>query len=58
MMLSNELQDFLLERERIKKLALESGFKLKEQPHGIMNLNPYVYEFAFKLLGKSAHEIN
>lgn len=35
--------------DEIKELALADGFKLKEQPNGEMDLNPYVYEFA-KLL--------
>ena len=35
--------------DQIKELALANGFKLKEQPNGEMDLNPYVYEFA-KLL--------
>ncbi len=30
-------------------MALSSGFELKEQPNGEMDLNPYFYEFA-KLL--------
>ena len=37
-----------------KKLALEYGFKLKEQPDGSMDLNPYVYTFADKLI-KQTH---
>ena len=32
----------------IKEVALECGFKLKEQPDGGMDLNPYVYAFADK----------
>ena len=39
----------MMEKSRIKAMALSSGFKLKEQPNGEMDLNPYVYEFA-KLL--------
>ena len=39
----------MIEKFRIKAMALSSGFKLKEQPNGEMDLNPYVYEFA-KLL--------
>lgn len=35
--------------DQIKELALANGFKLKEQPDGNMDLNPYVYEFAQKL---------
>lgn len=37
-------------KEQIKELALRSGFKLKEQPDGSMDLNPYVYEFANELM--------
>lgn len=37
-------------KDEIKELALNSGFKLKEQPDGSMDLNPYVYEFARALL--------
>ncbi len=33
-------------KEQVKDIALRSGFKLKEQPNGEMDLNPYVYEFA------------
>ena len=38
--------------EDIKELALANGFKLKEQPNGTMDLNPYVYDFAKALLSK------
>lgn len=36
--------------QEIKELALANGFKLKEQPDGQMDLNPYVYDFARALL--------
>ena len=39
----------MIEKSRIKAIALSSGFKLKEQPNGEMDLSTYVYEFA-KLL--------
>ena len=39
----------MIEKSRIKAIALSSGFRLKEQPDGGMDLNPYVYELA-KLL--------
>ena len=39
----------MIEKSRIKATALSSGFKLKEQQNGEMDLNLYVYEFA-KLL--------
>lgn len=35
-----------MNNERIKEIALANGFKLKEQPSGKMDLNPYVYDFA------------
>lgn len=50
-----------MNRERIKQLALESGFKLKEQPDGTVDLNPYVYEFAEQLISSAttaANEMN
>ncbi len=31
--------------DQIKEIALANGFKLKEQPSGEMDLNPYVYDF-------------
>lgn len=34
----------------IKKVALDNGFKLKEQPDGSEDLNPYVYKFARALI--------
>ena len=36
--------------DQIKELALAYGFKLKEQPDGNMDLNPYVYDFARELI--------
>lgn len=35
-----------MDRKELRDLALASGFKLKEQPDGSVDLNPYVYEFA------------
>ena len=35
-----------MNNETIKKIALENGFKLKKQPDGSDDLNPYVYDFA------------
>lgn len=40
----------MITNEMIKQIALANGFKLKAQPDGIMDLNPYVYEFARALL--------
>lgn len=39
-----------MNRETIKKLALANGFKLKPQPNGEEDLNPYVYDFVQALL--------
>ncbi|WP_417534156.1 hypothetical protein [Marinobacterium stanieri] len=39
-----------MKREEIKELALARGFKLKPQPDGSEDLNPYVYEFAQALI--------
>ena len=38
-----------MNKDKIKSLAIESGFKLKEQKNGRMDLNSYVYDFANKL---------
>ena len=40
-------------REVIKTLALKAGFKLKAQPDGSLDLNPYVYDFAYMLIKHS-----
>lgn len=39
-----------LDCDFIRELALQKGFKLKPQPDGTMDLNPYVYDFAQALL--------
>ena len=39
-------------KDEIKQAALECGFKLKQQPDGTMDLNPYVYDFADKIAAK------
>ena len=36
----------MLTKDKVKQLALDNGFKLKQQPNGSMDLNPYVYQFA------------
>jgi len=33
----------MISRKEIKKIALEAGFKIKEQPGGEKDLNEYVY---------------
>ena len=38
--------------EQIKEIALANGFKLKEQPNGEIDLNPYVYDFARALFAE------
>lgn len=45
-----------MHKERIKKMALGSGFKLKEQPNGEMDLNPYVYKFVDMIESAISHE--
>ena len=44
----------IIGKQYIKEVALECGFKLKEQPNGDLDLNPYVYTFADKLI-KQTH---
>lgn len=39
--------------DQIKEIALANGFKLKEQPSGEMELNPYVYDFARALIDEN-----
>jgi hypothetical protein len=41
-------------REQVKQIALECGFKLKAQPDGTQDLNPYVYVFAERLIQTAA----
>ena len=38
--------------QQIKEVALAAGFKLKQQPDGSQDLNPYVYDFARKLVAE------
>ena len=44
----------IIGKQYIKEVALDCGFKLKEQPNGELDLNPYVYTFADKLI-KQTH---
>ena len=44
----------IIGKQYIKEVALDCGFKLKEQPDGSTDLNPYVYTFADKLI-KQTH---
>ena len=46
-----------MNREQIKELAIDNGFKLKTQPNGTKDLNPYVYEFAAALIEHAENEI-
>jgi len=39
-----------MDKKIVKEVALANGFKLKEQPDGSLELNPYVYVFADKLV--------
>lgn len=45
-----------MNKDQIKALALASGFKLKPQPDGTMDLNPYVYDFAEALIIESMRQ--
>ena len=45
-----------MNKAKIRELALANGFKLKEQPDGTMELNPYVYEFASALMADAGRE--
>ena len=45
-----------MNNEQIKEIALANGFKLKEQPNGEVDLNPYVYKFSRELL-KVQHRV-
>jgi hypothetical protein len=47
----------MIQREQIKELALANGFKLKQQPDGSEDLNPYVYEFADALVESMQAEL-
>lgn len=48
----------MIDCEKVKKLALENGFKLKEQASGNLDLNSYVYDFAEALLKDKQAEID
>ena len=39
-----------MSKQTVKDLALKNGFKLKQQPNGELELNPYVYDFADELV--------
>ncbi len=45
-------------KEHVKDVAIANGFKLKEQPSGEMDLNPYVYQFANALCNQQATRID
>lgn len=40
----------LYPKERVKNWMLECGFKLKDQGNGVMDLNPYVYDAAIRMI--------
>jgi len=44
-------------RQRIKRLALDAGFSVKQQPDGSMDLNPYVYKFAAALIEATKNDL-
>ena len=43
-----------LTNNHIRELALANGFKLKPQPDGAEDLNPYVFDFARALVAEQA----
>lgn len=45
-----------MNKQKIKELALANGFKLKQQPDGVEDLNPYVYEFATALAADAVRD--
>ena len=45
-----------MNKAKIRELALANGFKLKQQPDGTMELNPYVYDFAAELMAEAVIE--
>ena len=47
----------IIGKQYIKDVALECGFKLKEQPNGELDLNPYVYKFAEELVLKLGNSL-
>lgn len=46
-----------MDKQKVKELALANGFKLKQQPDGTEDLNPYVYEFAAALAVEAISEL-
>lgn len=40
-------------KAQIRAIALNSGFELKRQPNGGMDLHPYVYKFAVAIIEES-----
>ena len=45
-----QAQSHQLDDADIRAIALDCGFKLKPQPDGLEDLNPYVYRFAREIL--------
>lgn len=46
----------ILTKEEIRDTALANGFRLKQQPSGEMDLNPYVYKFVRAILIKAKYK--
>lgn len=46
-----------MDKQKVRELALANGFKLKPQPDGSEDLNPYVYEFAAALAAEAIGEL-
>lgn len=45
-----------LSKEQIREILLEHGFKLKPQPDGVEDLNPYVYSGIWAVLSAATTE--
>lgn len=44
-------------KDEIKAMAIRCGFTLREQPYGNMDLYPYIYDFAKRLLEKQLEQM-
>lgn len=50
---SAKIEGLTLTNKEILEIALESGFKLKVQEGGRLDLNPYVYRFVRAILRRA-----
>lgn len=47
----------LLSNDDLKAIALENGFKVKDQGNGVMDLNPYVYDAMREVMRRTIIEM-